>query len=465
MRPIHTESFTRTLVTSLQLVLLFLGLNLQPTFAQQQNSGTCPPTLESGLSYQVYNYDAHYQVTPADIGQFAFVLEAPTAEGLVESRWYGWSEEAGKLEIAEDGQTATLTGTLVSIDEKSFRGEFPGNPELKFEVYVEFTLKYNSALDYLREMEVNVHHPTQLMGSLGRYIKIPWQYTEEVVAHLENMQLWDVNGETSTLVSTGSLCSGSVLKLSRRTDAVGERYYAQSGMYGNDKNGSFGLACWIYTEGELCGNALREEPMPFTGDMNLDLKCPEEELISLPVTLTGFNATASKSEVTLNWSTANELNNDHFVLERSGNGRDFVALSEHQGKGTTSTTTHYQAVDRSPLIGQSYYRLAQYDFDGTQTYSQIIAVEWGDDQAVARLFPNPASGTQAITLSLSNWNTQSPVRLQLLNVQGQVLQTQYLQPDEAGHVQTQLGKGLPGGVYQVVLLSQHQQYTQGLIIQ
>ena len=171
----------------------FICLALMGNFSANmyaQDDADCVPTLAEGLSYSVYNYDSDQQAEQADAGQFAFVLEAPAAEGLVESRWYGWSEEPGQLKVASDGKTATLTGTIVSIDERSFRGTFPGNPELKFEVNVVFTLQYNSALEYLAEKEVNIHHPISLMSNLGRYIKVPWQYTEEVMAHLEDMQLW-----------------------------------------------------------------------------------------------------------------------------------------------------------------------------------------------------------------------------------------------------------------------------------
>lgn len=108
----------------------------------------------------------------------------------------------------------------------------------------------------------------------------------------------------------------------------------------------------------------------------------------LPIELIHFNAVAENEKVNLNWVTASELNNDFFTVQHSTDGVEFASLGIINGQGTTQNSTSYDFVDSNPMAGINYYRLKQTDFDGTSTYSNIIAVnlnlEW-------LLYPNPVT--------------------------------------------------------------------------
>jgi N-acetylneuraminic acid mutarotase len=56
----------------------------------------------------------------------------------------------------------------------------------------------------------------------------------------------------------------------------------------------------------------------------------------LPVELVSFTATSNGKEVILNWSTATELNNQLFEVQRSFEGSDFATIGFVYGKGTTT---------------------------------------------------------------------------------------------------------------------------------
>src|SRR5690606_16141183 len=90
--------------------------------------------------------------------------------------------------------------------------------------------------------------------------------------------------------------------------------------------------------------------------------------VPLPVQLLDFNARAEDSEVHLTWTTLTEINNDYFTIERSADGKDWEELVAVPGSGNTNTVRRYSWDDRKPLLGRSYYRLKQTDFDGTFTY-------------------------------------------------------------------------------------------------
>jgi hypothetical protein len=97
---------------------------------------------------------------------------------------------------------------------------------------------------------------------------------------------------------------------------------------------------------------------------------------ALPIELLDFSATPENQMVRLNWITASEINNSHFTLERSTDAQHFESIGTVQGAGNSSTIHRYESFDKAPLLGTSYYRLKQTDFNGSFTYSQTVAVQF-----------------------------------------------------------------------------------------
>ncbi|MBO3272399.1 DUF11 domain-containing protein [Hymenobacter defluvii] len=118
----------------------------------------------------------------------------------------------------------------------------------------------------------------------------------------------------------------------------------------------------------------------------------------LPVELTAFTAQTQGQNAILNWKTASEVNNSHFVVERSINGRTFVAVNIVRGHGTTSQAHSYAFVDEGAArMGQQlYYRLRQVDTDSSAQYSLVRTVSF--PVVTATLYPNPAAVTTTLDL-------------------------------------------------------------------
>ena len=123
----------------------------------------------------------------------------------------------------------------------------------------------------------------------------------------------------------------------------------------------------------------------------------------LPVELISFAAKAVRNvDGQLNWRTASERNNDHWNIERSLNGRDFVKFAEVAGQGTKPAPTDYALTDANAakLGATVYYRLQQVDTDGTTAYSPVQSVTFSKSaQPVIALFPNPATASTTLDLS------------------------------------------------------------------
>lgn len=120
----------------------------------------------------------------------------------------------------------------------------------------------------------------------------------------------------------------------------------------------------------------------------------------LPVELISFTGTAEGKRVRLSWSTASERDNDHFSVHRSSDMSSFQHLFDVAGSGSSQVATDYQAYDEAPTLGINYYRLSQYDLDGTIGYQRVIAVEFvGDEEFNVTVFPNPVVDELTVLVS------------------------------------------------------------------
>jgi hypothetical protein len=115
---------------------------------------------------------------------------------------------------------------------------------------------------------------------------------------------------------------------------------------------------------------------------------------ALPVELIEFIANpADNHSAMLNWATASEINNSHFILERSYDGINFEPITRVEGNGTTNEVMTYEYLDETISRSQNtvYYRLHQFDYDGASEYSEIRKVDFdlGLDLDVVNVYPNP----------------------------------------------------------------------------
>lgn len=107
----------------------------------------------------------------------------------------------------------------------------------------------------------------------------------------------------------------------------------------------------------------------------------------LPITLLNFSGKRVNETVVLDWATANEINNDKFIIERSDNLSSWVEIGEVDGAGNSSSVVSYSFTDFEPLNGVSFYRLHQVDIDGKSAYTKVVQVEMGKHQI--SISPNP----------------------------------------------------------------------------
>lgn len=141
--------------------------------------------------------------------------------------------------------------------------------------------------------------------------------------------------------------------------------------------------------------------------------------IILPVDLVSFDVDYAENKgAELSWVTSSERNNDYFLLERSVDLSRWESISRVAAQGNSSTYAVYQVIDNYPTSGIYYYRLTQFDLDGTATDLGVRTLDLNGD---VRIAPNPSAGIFMIN------NVTKDVELQLLNALGEPISTEFEQ--------------------------------------
>ncbi|QQS37360.1 MAG: T9SS type A sorting domain-containing protein [Ignavibacteriales bacterium] len=122
----------------------------------------------------------------------------------------------------------------------------------------------------------------------------------------------------------------------------------------------------------------------------------------VPVELVSFNANANGNNVNLNWTTATEVNNSGFAVERRTAGTMFERIGFVRGNGSTTQASVYSFTDSKLPDGNYTYRLKQIDYDGTTSYSNEVNVEVASPRVFAldQNYPNPFNPSTVIKYSI-----------------------------------------------------------------
>ena len=92
----------------------------------------------------------------------------------------------------------------------------------------------------------------------------------------------------------------------------------------------------------------------------------------LPIELISFDVTMSSGRAVITWTTATEIDNDYFTVERTLDGVNFEDVLQMAGAGNSFSPITYIAYDENPLPGTSYYRLRQTDYNGGFVCSGLV---------------------------------------------------------------------------------------------
>ncbi len=109
----------------------------------------------------------------------------------------------------------------------------------------------------------------------------------------------------------------------------------------------------------------------------------------LPIRLVSFFGRANGTANILYWSTASEINNRLFEIQRSTDAIHFEKTGEVISAGNSNGERQYQFVDNSLANEHYYYRLKQIDVDGKFLLSNTILLTNPGKKQHVIVFPNP----------------------------------------------------------------------------
>ena len=141
---------------------------------------------------------------------------------------------------------------------------------------------------------------------------------------------------------------------------------------------------------------------------------------ALPVELYTYSVKLEDNQVRIDWSTATEIDNDYFVVERSSDGYSFEEFARVEGSGNSTSIRNYGISDEFPFEGVSYYRLRQVDFDGKMTFFDIKTVENKNgyvDKNGITVFPNPIMEHSKFEIGLEGFGGEI-VQIKIQNMNG-----------------------------------------------
>ena len=264
-------------------------------------------------------------------------------------------------------------------------------------------------------------------------------------------------GNGGLLIIFGDLDMNNKIDINSNGSLIVQGTFNKSG-----SQGSYSGSGSVYA-GSYSGDASGLIPDSSEKDTSTDLQTDLSDVYDflqengnspLPVELLDFTSKVNSNNIILDWSTASELNNDFFTLEKSENGKDFKKLGFVSGNGTTSEITNYQLIDNNPYIGLSYYRLSQTDFDGTTEYFPMISVLFNGKGKNLTVGPNPIVA-ENLVLKSNGFEPNEKVIVNLINIQGSLIQKISLQADSFGIVNQELmlEKKPQAGVYLLELES------------
>lgn len=165
----------------------------------------------------------------------------------------------------------------------------------------------------------------------------------------------------------------------------------------------------------------------------------------LPIQLIDFEPICLNNEVQINWSTATEINNNYFTIERSKDAVEWEFVNKTQGSGNSNVVQKYSVFDTYKPDGLVYYRLTQTDFDGKSKIFNSVSLNCNERTENITFYPNPFSST--INVELNGAELKNGM-ITIYNTLGVVVYSKSISSNDLNSFEIDL-QDLPKGIYTI----------------
>ena len=163
--------------------------------------------------------------------------------------------------------------------------------------------------------------------------------------------------------------------------------------------------------------------------------------------MTFFTAKVIQENVVLNWSTATEINNKGFQVERMTSTNNYQNIAFVDGHGTSTQQHDYSFTDKKLADGKYTYRIKQLDYDGKNQYSRSVKVSINAPKefSLSQNYPDPFNPATTIKYSIPS---DGPVSLQIYDLLGREVKILVNENQKAGNYSVKFdGSNLSSGIY------------------
>jgi hypothetical protein len=307
----------------------------------------------------------------------------------------------------------------------------------------------NGALEATEETDIPIGESVE--ARLDRVWRV-----SEVNSSGSNVNVGDVDMSWD-LTTLGSV-SAADLRLLIDTDNDGE-FDDETVVGGGVISGAISLGSNIYEFVSISGTDLSDNRRFTIATIN-------QSQTPLPIDLLQFNARKyDNSKVQLEWETSSEMNNDYFTIERTIFGENWDEVDRINGAGNSTSIKKYKVFDYDPIKGESYYRLKQTDFDGSNKYFDPVSVNFIEKGDLFTIHPNPTNNSFQIKLIKLEF-ADSHSKVDVKDLQGRVVFSEVLDNleliDEV--IEIKVDCSLDPGVYFVSVYNNYGFMSKKLIV-
>lgn len=188
--------------------------------------------------------------------------------------------------------------------------------------------------------------------------------------------------------------------------------------------------------------------------------------VTLPLTLSSFAARRLKGDIELVWHTEAEIDNDHFEIERSMDGRSFSVIGNRIRQSARNSAT-YNYTDMSAAInltGRLFYRLKIVSSTGQVTYSSVVVVNLDKDATLTvGVLSNPFIGSLHLNFNMPK---EDNVLISITDMEGKKLSSNQIKiAGGSSSLQIPGTNSLRKGVYNLTVVYGDQQIVQRIVKQ
>ncbi len=98
--------------------------------------------------------------------------------------------------------------------------------------------------------------------------------------------------------------------------------------------------------------------------------------------------TLQNNKTLLEWRTGRDFVAEEFIVERSLDGRTFVALGTVKATGSVNGSSRYLFTDNAPELGKNYYRIKIMKSGNRMSYSKLVVINMTPATSIT-VIPNP----------------------------------------------------------------------------